>query len=462
MNIWPQNYRAIVGAFVVASFAASPSAKSCGDFRKPETHFDGVNEYGFVSYWDQLGEIKLANGSVLPLIIGFRSDWETLSPSPHLGSGWLLGLLDAHFVQRSENAFDMISIDGYTVPFGRDPKIPSILNGAQGWKAEIKGDVVTVWAECGWKLQFTKGKISGITTPQNSVVQIRRDPTGLVRDVVEGTNVLLKVTTDSKGNVDGLVLASDQKIEISLVEKPSIQNLNGINVVGSKSLAIGEIVMPSGTKKNFDYTPAAELQPSMSISEAGAAPRILTWNSVTRHISSDGLWRYEIKPSEILGHNAAISRTNEKNQNESWHFDRVKGTETLVFDGVTTIRSWFISGLLNGKPRSERTISKAGEHTKKFIYNENAVLIREDDGRSAKVYDEHGRLIKEYVNNIEVFSEEFSEKGFSLRRRNGDYEKVAVSISSSLVEEEVRRNGQLLYRRLFDASGKLVSIQPAK
>lgn len=36
----------------------------------------------------------------------------------------------ASFIQKSENAFDMISIDGYTVPFGRDPKTPTILNGA--------------------------------------------------------------------------------------------------------------------------------------------------------------------------------------------------------------------------------------------------------------------------------------------------------------------------------------------
>ncbi len=388
MNFRPRKYRAILGAFVVASFAAAPSAKSCGDFRKPETHFDGVNEYGFVSYWDQLGEIKLADGSVLPLIIGFRSDWETLSPSPHVGSGWLLGLLDAHFVQRSENAFDMISIDGYTVPFGRDPKNPSILNGAQGWKAEIKRDVVTVWAECGWKIQFTKGKISAITTPKNSVVQIRRDPTGLVSDVIEGTNVLLRVATDSKGKINGLSMANDRNIGIALVEKPSIQNLNGINVVDSKTLSLGEVTMPDGLKKSFDYSPVTELHPTMTIAGNGAVPRVLTWDSISRHISSDGLWRYEIKPSETMGHNSAIQRTNEKSQKELWHYDSVKGTETIVTaDGTEKKTSWFTSGKLAGLLRKvEESVKGRPTNTYLASYDEEGKLARETKNGYTIIY----------------------------------------------------------------------------
>lgn len=372
MNVLPPKYRAILGVFVVTFVASVPSARSCGDFRKPETHFDGVNEFGFVSYWDQIGEIKLADGSVLPLIIGFRSDWETLSPSPHLGSGWLLALLDANFVQRSENAFDMISIDGYTVPFGRDPNNPSILNGAQGWKAEVKGDVVTVWAECGWKLQFTKGKISAVTTPKGSTAQIRRDQNGLVSNVIEGTNVLLKVATDSKGIISGLSLTNNENIGISLVEKPIIQSVNGINVVGFKAHSVGEITRPDGSKKTFDYSPTSKLQPAITISTSGVQ-RSLVWDPVTRHILCDGPWHYDIVSSKSIGQNAAIKRTSENGMTESWHYSQSSGEEVAHSENGRTTKKWHTTGKLSGKIRS---VTFDSGKALRFSYDSNGALLR--------------------------------------------------------------------------------------
>ncbi len=394
MKCWPRKYQAILGAVVVTSLATVPSAKSCGDFRKPETHFDGVNEYGFVSYWDQLGEIKLADGSVLPLIMGFRSDWETLSPSPHLGSGWLLGLLDAHFVQRSENAFDMISIDGYTVPFGRDPKNSSILNGAQGWKAEIKGDVVTAWAECGWKLQFTKGKISAITTPKNSAIEIRRDRTGLVTNVVEGTKVILKTSTDSKGRINGLSLGNGDEFLFNLAERPKIQRINDINVIGSKEYSISSIQMPNNKRKDYDYTPNSLLQPRITVSDSEIETRSLTWDPTSRLIIGDGVWTYTIVPADNPGHNAAISRTNLEGVKQSWFYDLSKGEEVSSTGKIVTTKRHFTSGLLAGKLRDITVLdNNTGTLTKlhSTSYNEAGEVIREQRRSKEFVY-KNGRL----------------------------------------------------------------------
>lgn len=402
MNVLSSKCRAILGAVVVICVASVSTAKSCGDFRKPETHFDGVNEYGFVSYWDQLGEIKLSDGTVLPLIIGFRSDWETLAPSPHLGSGWLFGLLDAHFVQRSENAFDMISIDGYTVPFGRDPKTPSILNGAQGWKAEIKGDVITVWAECGWKLQFTKGKISSITTPKNSVVQIRRDENGLVRNVIDGTEVLLKLSQYS-GNSLTFSLKDDRIIQIKLTEKPFIESINGVNVIGSRKLAIGAIVKPDYSSLNFDYTPSETLEPRLSIVNKKNLPRLFTWDPNTRTIISDGDWKYEITTSNTIGHNAKIARANNAGQQELWHYDQLKGNEVISHaDGSQESRFFFNTGLLAGKLRRKVVKDKEGETTISPSYSEKGDLLRTTAYRK-----------------------------FSIHRENSIVEKVIVSVTDS-------------------------------
>lgn len=397
MNVLPSKYRAILGAVVVICVASVSTAKSCGDFRKPETHFDGVNEYGFVSYWDQLGEIKLSDGTVLPLIIGFRSDWETLTPSPHLGSGWLFGLLDSYFVQRSENAFDMISIDGYTVPFGRDPKAPSILNGAQGWKAEIKGDVVTVWAECGWKLQFTKGKISGITTPKNSVVQIRRDQTGLVNDIVEGTNILLKLHRDSATNLT-VSLRDDKIIRLRLTEKPFIESVNGVNVIGARNLAIGNVVKPDLSAISFDYSLSETLEPRMTVVNEGNLPRLFTWNPSTRIISSDGKWKYDITTSNTPGYNAKIARTNNAGQQELWHYDQLKGSEAISHaSGSQETRFFFSTGLLAGKLRKKVVKESDSEITISPSYSEKGDLLRTTTYRKLSIQREHSLVEKVIV-----------------------------------------------------------------
>ncbi len=442
MNVLPSKYRTILGAVVVICVASVSTAKSCGDFRKPETHFDGVNEYGFVSYWDQLGEIKLSDGTVLPLIIGFRSDWETLVPSTHLGSGWLFGLLDAHFVQRSENAFDMISIDGYTVPFGRDPKNSSILNGAQGWKAEVKGDAVTVWAECGWKLQFTKGKISGITTPKNRTLEIRRNPDGVAADIIEGTTVLLKVERDGKNNVFCL-LVGDKRIGLERVEKPRIQDIRGKNVVAGMDWALGKITTPDGQSKTFDYSVDGKLEPTLRIGGTSTAERKITWNAAMRVVTSDGEWKYDVEPAQIAGQNAAIGRTSSKGAKEFWHYDQAKGKEVVQkLDGTQIITSWFTSGKLAGALRKREEIAE-GKTTTTYQAS----------------YDEKGNLFREIFENGEINQFSYSESGQKLlqTRLVDGKPSYTVDYNEGRISTVRSKDGRTL-QYFYDAKGREVKI----
>ncbi|HEX4141806.1 MAG TPA: hypothetical protein VHY09_15770, partial [Candidatus Methylacidiphilales bacterium] len=90
-----------LGAFLVPL-----SALGCGlDWTLPQAHFEGVEEHGYVAYWEKIGEIELGDGVVLPVHIGFNSHRE--ASSPVLGKGWIVALLESHVEPIDENAMNV-------------------------------------------------------------------------------------------------------------------------------------------------------------------------------------------------------------------------------------------------------------------------------------------------------------------------------------------------------------------
>ena len=328
--------------------------------------------------FDEIGKIDLGDGLEFPLIINFRSDWQR--KSPYLGQGWIVPLLDSHVVQRDANAFDMISPDGYTFSFGRDPKNPTILSGSKGWKGEIKGNTITVHATCGWKLVFEKGLLTQMSTPNNRVVEIRRDREGVARDVVSGATQLLRVERDLEGEVVGLSLGSaGEMIKLEQTKRPIMETIAGRNVVGGQTKSIGMIEQADGTQKEYRYGVAEKLEPMMEVLTNRENSRKFTWDPETKRILSDGDWKYDIEPAAVVGHNAAMGRTNTKGQKEFWHYNQAKGEEIVQgIDGVKKKVSWFTSGIMSGKVRA-------------IITEREDDLVKYIETRS---YDETGRVLR--------------------------------------------------------------------
>ncbi len=461
----------LAGIFAVLVQVVISPAYSCGvKWKKPATHFDGVDEFGNVSFWDQIGELKVGGGVALPVVIGFRSDWEYLSP--YLGHGWRLGILDSCFIQRSEHEFDMIQPDGYTVPFGRDPKNPGILHGAKGWKAQMSGNLIEVYASCGWKLSFEKGRLSFLCTPGNRILEIRRDAGGVATDVVSGTEVLLKVRRDSQGAVNGLRV-NEQWIELEQTEKPSVQCVAGANLVSGKETAMGRIVLPNGSTWKFEYGLTDRIQPTLSISKSESpASRLIAWDPATRTILSDGSWYYHITPAAHRGHNAAIARTQADGRKEFWHYDLDRAEERITDSlGKTTIKRWFGSSNLIGKPRSVESIAKNGARSvTRYSYDEKGNLLRKigseesflreysADRRTVatlsldgtlvheETYDEQLRLVERRhpVGKTENFS--YSPVGTHKTITSPDGRKTEILISG----------GRIASYKTFEKSGQLI------
>lgn len=319
-------------------------AQVCGiDWSLPKNHFDGVNEFGFVSVWESIGSIDLGNGLVLPLNANFRSDRNTSSPT--LGSGWHLGLLDANIVQIDEHTFMMFDPAGPFRFFWRDAKNPTILVGSGGWKAEIRGDTITAWADCGAKLVFHKGRIVSMQIKDKALTYKYQN--GEVSEIQDGNTPILKVEKAPNGEVTGLALANNQKIQIECGERPRVQVVNDQQIVSGVEPSLNKVTKPDGTTVTFAYAVDDKLNPTMKLGN-----RLTTWNPSTRIMISDGGWIYDIKPSEDRFANAAIGRKNNHGEKESWFCDLKKGVqETTDRNGIKTIRKRFTTGDLSGMDR---------------------------------------------------------------------------------------------------------------
>jgi hypothetical protein len=389
----------IAAAMILAVGVLTFDAVGCSvEWRLPKDHFDGVNEYGYVSYWEKLGELDLGDGVKMPLNIGFESTRESVSP--YLGHGWVLTLLDSRIVQSSEREFQMVQPDGYTVSFGRDGKNANLLNGSAGWKAEIRAETITAYASCGWKLLFLKGKLAGFTTPKNRTYDFVFEG-GKVTEIKQRDGAtLLRVEMDAASGVVTGLKYGEQHFGIELGAKPQVQSIQGRNVVAGMQSSLRQLTFPNGTKKTYEFAANESVQPTLTI--GGPVSRTIVWDPATKRITKDGLWTYDITPSKVAWENAAIGRTKPTGQTEYWLYDAARGQETtLGFDGVKKIRSWFVSGKLAGANRSIVSIDAKGVRT---VTNDWS-------------YDETGRWIRIRMNNaklsgIEVTSREaFALKG---------------------------------------------------
>jgi len=387
MNFPATSAYCLIAASTAVSAVSSFAACGGDAWTVPKDHFDGVDNFGFVSYWDKIADIDIGEDQPLPLVIGFKSNRDT--SSPYLGHGWVMPLLDSYMVQTGENTFEIMKPTGYTSGFGRDPKTATAIGGVQGWKGEIGSSTIKVWAPCGWSLTYTLGRLTEMGTPKGKRILVKRDLSGQVEDVTMDGRVLIKVVKALGGKVEGLEVEG-QKLAIAMGEKPRVQNLAGKNVIAGKDMSLASISTGEASPmpfRVFEYGVDTGIQPTMTAKRDGQEERKIVWNSGNNIISKDGEWTYEINPGAGPFDNAAIGRKNAKNQSEFWHHDGAKGQEIVQgIDGGKKVTSWFTSGILSGKPRSVVAIKGDGTTT---------MLVK-------RSYDQGGRIKREWEHSREL------------------------------------------------------------
>lgn len=359
-----------LGSLFMASIVRS---LACGaELDVPSNHFDGVNEYGDLSYWQKIGELDLGEGLVFPLLINFNSSRE--SSSPIAGKGWIVAPLDVTMTQLEENLFHMHQPNGTNTYFRRNNTNETVLRGMGTWLAEIKGDTISAYASCGWRINFTRGRLTSIQTPKSRTINFEYAGGQLVA-IKEGTKTWLTAEADPEKKA--MVLSCQgKKIALAQDKKPLVQSINGQNLVGGMESALSEVTKEDGTKSFFEYGVDEKLNPTLKIKE-GESERLMTWG-INKKIIQDGDWVYNIvKESGGIGMYAAVGRNNPKGEKEFWFFDRNLGRETIEGNGIRTVKTWFVSGSLAGKLRR---IEEVQRDKTRVLYS--------------AVYDEKGRLLR--------------------------------------------------------------------
>ena len=390
---------------------ATGEALSCGiDWRLPRSHFEGVDEQGHVLYCEKIGDLDVTKDLQIPIYIMFKSNW--MADSPCLGKGWMLPLLESRIEQTAERSYRIWQPNGWYRDFGYSKSSETVLEGQGGWKAEIRGDTITAWAPCGWKLVFTKNKLMAIIAQNNQRLDLV-SRNGQVDEVRANGQCLLRVERDAMtGRVKGLALRGGKRIAIEQQLRPRVQQMGERNEVKGEDYSLAKITLADGTVRIYEYGVDDQLRPTLKIED-----RLIVWDPGTQLIVKDGEWIYDIKPDEKNPWaNAAIGRKNASGQTEFWHYDGAQGREiTQTLDGIKTEKTWFTSGILAGKVRKIYQTLLGGSTTVVFSasYDDKGRMIREttadgrkrtcrylDDGGKEKTYlssNGYGRIY--YYNN---------------------------------------------------------------
>ena len=371
------------------------------NWNEPKSHFEGVSFQGYVFLVEPLGEVELRDGRKLPLRAIFRSESNLVSP--YLGHGWELPLLESHMVALDERWFRVVEPTGWYRLFWRDEKDPAVLHGQGNWKGVIRGNSISVMADCGDRLDFQDGRLIGMEL-KGQRLTIERTPDGNAA-LKQGASTLLAVQRSPLREEIELHVGQNRKLMVGYASRPIIEVVAGQPVVRMQVKSLGSITAEGGTsRRTWDYAVDEKLNTTMTIGK-----RKIVWSPTTRYALADGEWKYEIKPGEGVRDNAAIGRTNAKGQNEFWHHDKAKGEEIVQgIDGVKKVTSWFTSGKLSGKIRKYETF-KNGERTNahSWIYDDKTRLVREtvDDQIITCAYDEKDRLTRKMSSSGEVLWE---------------------------------------------------------
>ncbi len=419
----------------VALVLSTASTIGCGiEWSVPSNHFDGVNEMGELSYWREIGKLDLGNDLKIPLILGFKPNRGGASC---LSRGWLLPILDSNVVQVDECRFLLTQPDGITRRFKRKMPTDSSLDGEGNWKGEIRGNTITLWAACGWKLIFSKGRIASITTPKNRTFNIVQS-NGQVSELQEQGRPVLRVERDQNGAVNGLSFGLN-RVKIEMGEMPRVEVIQGANVIGGVEKTVHSITLPDKKQAIYEFGVDEKKQPTLKIS--GDTFRTFTWAPVTGKLLKDGEWTYDIKPGRAWA-NAKIARTNSNGRSESWHYDTACSVEVEErLNGDKIVKTYFSSGLLAGRIRS--TTFQNNEQEPKIwqnVYDEKGLLVREEreDGQILQyTYDSSRRLLtaRDINSNKNVLERKYDSGGREIYYRNGNIEYIHYYKDSQVIKD---------------------------
>jgi hypothetical protein len=378
-------------------------------FSTPTNKLEFMGDAGELALWKTIGEIKLSDGTEIPLNIGFSSIENYTSI---LGSGWTFALLDSRVVQIDDNKFSVYLPDGRILNLIRSNDDPNILLGT-GFVGKIELDKFTCTSECGLTLKFEKGKLSSISDKSNVKYFLSRDSNDVIKFVSDGVE-LLKVTpqqNDSSEKIKGYDLISgDSKTQLKIGQRPIVINTSSRKLVEQVVPTLVEI---KGNKifYNFDFSvDSNSLNPTLS-----TEGYLLKWDSERKNLISENDW---VCSTDKYMDVDCFKKVNSKGLIQRYGYNQIKTILQTTGQGPI-VTEFYNADALRGKPRKVTHYSLDNTITNQWIYS----------------YDESGKLVRE----------NYQEPGIN----------VHLSISNRNQKATDGRTGLILWEKKYDANNRL-------
>jgi hypothetical protein len=439
-------------------FALAPSwAIGCGlDWRLPHVHFEGVEEHGYVAYWEKIGEADLGDRLVIPVYINFNSHREASSPT--LGKGWIVPLLESHVEPLDENSMKVVMPDGWTFTFYRNGNTET-WRGNAGWVGETNNTIFTITAPCGWRIKFDQGKIQQIENGGSRALTYRYNG-GVATEVDEGGKPVVQVEGSPATGIATDIVIGGRKIDIAQAQRPRVVTKLNQNFIAGFDQSLSQLHWPDGRTETFAFGTDKDLWPTLAIAETAQPDRDFTWNAETRQIKSDGTWTYHLQP---VGDHLRFDRMSSGGQSESYEADDGKGmTMEKLANGPEIVTYRFTNGLLAGRIRK---MAEQNGRAQKALYTASYYptgrLMRElvyPD--RLRTYAESGKLLKETEGKEILYEQDFDERGrlTHILDPGRQIEVKRIYDAQGAETTQVFKQGTLFYTEQTDKNNQLVSF----
>lgn len=393
---------------LVVFFLATGGARvalGCGlDWSEPRGRMEGCNNQGYVFVAEKLAEVTIP-GETGAVPIWATFDSSRRMASPFAGMSWRIPFFEPALIQLTEDEFHLYEIGGWRRLFRRDAKNRDILNGAGDWKGQISKDKdkITVWATCGWRMDFVKGKITQIKTQRDKTLLYNYTKGRLASITCDG-KTLVSIDPVEKPEGKLTILIEGRRYTLEKSKRPSIRREKDSYLVSGNTPCFHQWSGEKDSSRTFSYGVNDKSTPSMTITETGKPETIINWHPETQRITRYGEWQYEVKPSGSSLGNAQIGRTNPQGLTEYWFHDQAKGKEIVRGgNGVTQIMTWFTSGAAAGSVRSKEVQQEGVTNITKYAYDENGGMRRKQSDGQRLTYMKGGLIESIHDGGTPVF-----------------------------------------------------------
>jgi hypothetical protein len=382
---------------------------------------DGIGDYGHVRFVEKVTRLRPG--------IYIRPVFDTGEKrvSSLLGSHWRIPALESIAYPKDKDSYEVRMPDGGDLVFYRKKDGTYSAAKHRVWTATLSKDVFLVKSHYGVELTYKAGRLWKFRYPSTPHAIFHYEDGRIAEITYDGTTQLR-----AEYKKDKLVLkVKDRSNRVSEYEFPLVR----VEEDGKWLTRMAGITIDGAPQKTFTYKNETRGTASMEIK---AQPALIeqqwklfqeahpddfaddirelmpsldhrfSWDTKTGYAKTHDHWVYTITPPEYAGGYAKIGRisTSEHYGKQYWHRDERAGKETtLRSDGFMLERSWFTSGALRWKEKSETSWIKGKLHSvTQSFYDENARLVRTHEERAGKIneviylYNKAGHAVA-YVQN---------------------------------------------------------------